>query len=124
MDSFSDVLPIINKICSTNIDSIKNINGMVFSREIFLNDSLYNDIIDEIKLLKDIFNTSELNCLHKNASENQRWPLLNLTRQILKCLNYKMVPIRECNGYKDGKKQFKRFFAIEEIKTPSLLQEN
>tara|TARA_Y100001970_G_scaffold228967_1_gene283812 strand:- start:3922 stop:4269 length:348 start_codon:yes stop_codon:yes gene_type:complete len=115
MENLNDVIIIINKVCNTNINNIEEIDGMVFQREIFLNDELYTNLINEIKILKNIFNTSELNCLHKNAKENQRWPLLNLMRQILKSLNYKMVPKRICDGYKNGKKQFKRLFIIESI---------
>ena len=43
--------------------------------------------------------------LHQKAGEHQKWPLLNLVRQILRACNYQMVPIRKSNGYtKDGKK--------------------
>lgn len=115
MENLNDVIIIINKVCNTNISNIEEIDGMVFQREIFLNDELYINLINEIKILKNIFNTSELNCLHDNASENQKWPLLNLTRQILKSLNYKMTPKRLCNGYKDKKKLFKRVFIIEKL---------
>ena len=114
MENLNDIIIIINKVCNTNINNIEEIDGMVFQREIFLNDELYINLIDEIKILKNIFN-SELNCLHKNAKESQRWPLLNLMRQILKSLNYKMTPKRLCNGYKDKKKLFKRIFIIEKL---------
>jgi len=56
--------------------------------------------------------------LQKNAEASQKWPLLNLVRQILKSNNYKMDPIRKSNGYtKEGKKKYLRFFVIKKLKT-------
>ena len=47
----------------------------------------------------------------------EKWPLLNLVRQILKSNNFKMDPIRKSNGYtKEGKKKYLRFFVIKQIK--------
>ena len=53
--------------------------------------------------------------LHKNANKNQRWPLLNLVRQILNTYCYKMEPIRKSDGYTlEGVKKYKRYFKIKE----------
>ena len=46
----------------------------------------------------------------------QRWPLINLIRQILRKYNYQLVPKRVCDGYtKDGIKKYKRFFEVKKI---------
>ena len=37
--------------------------------------------------------------LQTNAPGKQKWPLLNLVRQILKAIDYKMTPQRKSNGY-------------------------
>ena len=59
-----------------------------------------------------------LTSLQTNAQKKQKWPLLNLVRQILKSNDYKMEPIRKSNGYtKDGKKKYLRFFLIKKFKT-------
>jgi hypothetical protein len=51
--------------------------------------------------------------LQKNAEKEQKWPLLNLVRQILNVYNYKMEPIRKSDGYTlEGVKKYKRFFQI------------
>ena len=43
--------------------------------------------------------------------KKQKWPLLNLVRQILKVNNYRMKPIRKSDGKtKLGKKKYIRFF--------------
>ena len=51
--------------------------------------------------------------LQKKAETNQKWPLLNLIRQILLVYKYHLTPIRKCDGYSaDGVKKYKRFFKI------------
>ena len=57
-----------------------------------------------------------MTCLQTGAVKKQKWPLLNLVRQILKTNDYKMTPRRKSNGYDDdGKKKYLRFFLIEKI---------
>ena len=52
--------------------------------------------------------------LHKNADKSQKWPLLNLIRQILNVYGYKMYPIRKADGYTlEGIKKYKRYFQIQ-----------
>ena len=46
-----------------------------------------------------------LTSLQTNAPKKQKWPLLNLVRQVLRYCHYKMTPKRVSAGYtKDGKK--------------------
>ena len=55
--------------------------------------------------------------LQQTAVKKERWPLLNLVRQLLKASDYQMRPVRECDGYtKAGKKKYRRFFIIEKYK--------
>ena len=52
--------------------------------------------------------------LQRNADKNQKWPLLNLIRQILNAYNYEMEPIRKSDGYTlEGVKKYKRYFLIK-----------
>ena len=61
--------------------------------------------------------SSRLSCLQSAAESNQRWPLLNAVRQLLKLHNFRMTPFRLSDGYSsDGKKKLKRFFLVETIK--------
>ncbi len=54
--------------------------------------------------------------LQRNADKHQKWPLLNLIRQILNTYNYDMEPIRKSDGYTlEGVKKYKRFFQIKKI---------
>ena len=114
MDDITEkiVLLILKKI-NININKISDINQLLIPREIFLCDERYKDIKNNIPELKKKFKSSYLNSLQSTAEKKQSWPLLNLVRQILKSINYKMVPKRVCDGYdKEGKKKFKRFFNI------------
>ena len=50
----------------------------------------YEEIKKHIPELKKIFSSSCMTSLQKNAYKSQKWPLLNLARQILSFYNYKM----------------------------------
>ena len=91
-------------------------NDIIVPREIFLNQDTYYIVKEKIPLLKKHFSSSFLTSLQKNANIKQRWPLLNLVRQILKKNNYIMTPLRKSDGYDDeGKKKFKRYFLINKL---------
>ena len=89
------------------------IEDQMILRDPFLNDDLYKTLKDQFPELKQIFSSSLLTSLHKEAGKNQKWPLLNLVRQIINVYGYNMKPIRKSDGYTaDGVKKFKRFFQI------------
>lgn len=91
-------------------------NDIIVPREIFLNPDTYYIVKEKIPLLKKHFSSSFLTSLQKNATSKQKWPLLNLFRQILKKNNYVMTPLRKSDGYDDeGKKKFKRYFLINKL---------
>lgn len=106
----------LNK-CNIHFDNFQQLDGLLVPREIFLSTETYKNVQKEIDQLKNIFSSSYMTSLQTNATKQQKWPLLNLVRQILKNTNYRMVPIRKSDGYtKDGIKKFKRFFKIEKLK--------
>lgn len=82
-------------------------------RNSLLNENIYKSIEDDLILLKKVLSSSSLTSLQKEANKNQKWPLINLVRQILNVYGYKMLPIRKADGYtSDGVKKYKRFFQI------------
>jgi hypothetical protein len=88
-------------------DEILILRDMLINHEIYV--SLKNDILE----LKKNLSSSSLTSLQKGAEKTQKWPLLNLVRQILNVYGYKMIPIRKCDGYTlDGIKKFKRYFQV------------
>lgn len=103
----------INIICTT----LNDLNNMLIPRDILLNDTIYKSIKEKIPELKTIFSSSYLTSLQSPAEKKQRWPLLNLIRQVLRSCNYKLTPKRLSDGYTlDGKKKYKRMFIIEQMK--------
>ena len=118
------IINLLNKsgICVT---TLKNLNGFVFERDILIKDSKMEYMCDEIDKIKKIFSVSSIYCLQKNAKQRQKWPLLNLVRQVLKNINYKMIPFRKSNGYdKQKRKIFVRYFRIEKISQISKSSDN
>ena len=107
----------LNK-CSIVFDEFSQLDGMLVPRDILLSEEKYNSVKDDIEKMKNLYSSGSLTALQKNAFESQKWPLLNLVRQILKSNNYKMDPVRKSNGYtKEGKKKYLRFFKIKQLKS-------
>ena len=84
---------------------------ILIERNCLLNDNLYETLKPDIEELKKKLSSTSLTSLHKDAEQKQKWPLLNLVRQILQVYKYKMIPVRKSDGYTvDGTKKYKRFF--------------
>ncbi len=95
-------------------ESLNELDDLFISRDQLLCEAKYNEIKKLIPELKKYFSSSFMTSLQKNAGKAQKWPLLNLVRQILSVYNYKMEPIRKSDGYTlEGVKKYKRFFQIK-----------
>lgn len=98
---------------------LTNPDDFFIPREQFLDISLYNEIkilIPELRKTK-VLSSSLLTSLQKNAPKEQKWPLLNLVRQILNVYRYEMEPVRKSDGYtKEGVKKYRRYFQIRKMK--------
>ena len=106
----------LNK-CSIVFEDFNQLDGMLIPRDLLLSKDKYEIVKDDIDKMRELYSSGSLTALQKNAFESQKWPLLNLVRQILKSNNFQMNPIRKSNGYtKEGKKKYLRFFMIKEIK--------
>ena len=116
-DNNEIVKEFLNK-CSIVFDDFAQLDGMLVPRDILISTKKYEEIKEDIDKMKKLYSSGSLTALQKNAEASQKWPLLNLVRQILKSNNYKMDPIRKSNGYtKEGKKKYLRFFVIKKLKT-------
>ena len=94
-------------------NNITQIEEMILPREQLISQIKYEEVKKYIPELKKIFSSSFMTSLHENAKDSQKWPLLNLVRQILCIYNYRLEPIRKCDGYtSEGIKKYKRFFKI------------
>ena len=108
-----DEIKIIFKNIGLEIHHFDELNGMIISRETLLSDSKYDELKYLVPDLKKIYSSSFMTSLQKNAEKCQKWPLLNLIRQILHVYGYKMEPVRKADGYTlEGVKKYKRYFLI------------
>jgi hypothetical protein len=108
-----DEIKILFKIIGLDINGFHELNGLTVSRELLLSDDKYDEIKHIIPDLKKKFSSSFMTGLQKNAEKLQKWPLLNLIRQILHVYGYTMEPIRKADGYTlEGIKKYKRYFLI------------
>lgn len=112
MELDSDCKTVLN-IVGINFNNIIELDGYFFPREQLLSDTKYEEVKKYIPELKKKFSSSFMTSLQKKAETNQKWPLINLIRQILSVYKYHLEPIRKCDGYtSDGVKKFKRYFKI------------
>ena len=118
----SDEIAVILKILNLSgfvVENMKMLNGLSIPRDLLLSNEKYEVVSDYLEKLRKLkkYSSSTLTSLHGGAIKKQKWPLLNLVRQILKVENYRMVPFRKTDGKdKNGKKKYVRFFLIERMK--------
>jgi len=94
-------------------NTITDLEGIFFPRKQLLSDIKYEQVKKYIPDLKKKFSSSFMTSLQKKAEIIQKWPLINLVRQILSVYKYVLTPIRKCDGYTpEGVKKYKRFFKI------------
>jgi hypothetical protein len=87
--------------------------GTIIPRDVLLSSDKYEQLKPHIIRLKKIFSSKCMTSMHASAELHQKWPCLNLVRQVLKRMGYNIQPERRCAGYDDsGKKLFERFFRI------------
>jgi hypothetical protein len=106
------------KKCNLQLEDETQLEGQLIPRDMLLSQTVYDQVKADIVELKKKFSSSALTSLQSGAEKEQKWPLLNLVRQILRVCSYKMDPVRRSDGYDDeGKKKYKRFFLIKKLKS-------
>lgn len=102
--------------CGINCKTISDLDGMILYRNDFIFSNKYQQIKSSIHELKKIISSSIYTSLHNSADKKQRFPLINLIRQLLKSINYSLTPKRISDGYTtDGVKKYKRVYLIKKI---------
>ncbi len=110
------LISFLNK-CGIVFEHFDNLNGQIIPREFLISNVKYEKVKEDIKEIKKIFSSSSLTSLQNKAKGTQKWPLLNLVRQILKQKDYLMIPMRKSAGYNDqGQKKYIRSFRLEKTK--------
>jgi hypothetical protein len=102
------------QVVGIQVETISDLNGLMIPREQVISYAKYDEAKKLIPELKSVFSSSYMTSLQQTASKEQKWPMLNLIRQILKWYHYDMEPIRKSDGYTpEGVKKYKRFFHIK-----------
>jgi len=64
------------------------------------------------QMMKEVFPSSKLTALHKNAQKKQSFPGVNMVRQIFKEMGYRLKPVTYSEGYLGTKKLIRREYHI------------
>ena len=92
----------------------ESLEELYIKRDKLINIEEYENLDNSIIKLKDTFSTSSITSLQDSAKQRQKWPLLNLIRQLLKINGFVLKPFRKSAGYTaSGKKKYERYFHIE-----------
>lgn len=118
-EEYEKILVSFLKECNIPCETLHELDNLHIPREILLNNDTYDKIKLYIPTFKKRLSSSYLTSLQSSAENIQKWPLINLVRQILKTYNYSLKPKRLANGYtKTGKKQYRRIFQVVKINQP------
>lgn len=101
-------------ICAAlNIHEHELKEGLIIQRDMLIDPVKYEKLKPHIVSLKKIFSSKTMTSMHATAELTQKWPCLNLVRQVLKRMGYDIKPERKCAGRDEfGNKRFDRFFII------------
>ncbi len=114
-----DILKELFKIFKIEINNEEDILNIIIDGDTFKNPKIINNLHSLIPKLKENYKSTALTCLHKNSLDKQKFPAINLIRQILKCNNYKLYGYYISMGYnkQNGKKLLKRVYKITNLDT-------
>ncbi len=119
MELEKEIITVLSEI-GIKIEKLDDAKGLFIERDQLLSDTKYDEVKKLIPQLKQTYSSSFLTSLQKDADKTQKWPLLNLIRQMFSIHGFKMEPIRKSNGYTlEGVKKYKRFFHIREKSSSS-----
>ena len=105
----------IFKLLKFHTDTMEDLTNLTFPRETLIQKENKEKLMELIPELKKVYNSSYLTCLHDNSIYKQKFPAINLVRQVLKCHHLSLTPKIMSNGYEKttGKKRVSRIFKIE-----------
>ena len=103
------------KLLNFTVDKLDDLTNLTFPRETLLAKNNQQKLMELIPEMKEVYNSSYLTCLHDNSIFKQKYPGVNLVRQVLKCHHLALTPKIISNGYEKttGKKRVSRIFKIE-----------
>jgi hypothetical protein len=105
---------LISFVCTAlNIQAHELKEGTTIPRDMLISPEKYKKLKPHIATLKKIFSSKTMTSMHASAECSQKWPCINLVRQVMKRMGYDIRPERKCAGRDEsGKKIFERFFKL------------
>ena len=121
MVKITDEIKEIFKILSIEVNSEQDLYSVLIPRDLLLRVDIEQQLTSIIIKLKEKYKSSKLNCLHKNRDDKQKFPGINLVRQILRCNGYHLKPVKFSRGYckHSGKKIVDRNFKVVRLENYS-----
>ena len=118
MDKFKLLVELFDAI-DIKIKTREDLLNIILRQDTLKDRNLIEELYRKAPNLKSFYNSSKLTCLHKNSLDKQKFPAVNMYRQLLKCNNLKMEPYVVSKGYNkySGKKIVERFYRIKELKS-------
>ena len=116
MDKFKLLVDIFEAI-DIKITNREDLGNIILRQDTLKDRNLIEELYRKAPNLKSFYNSSKLTCLHKNSLDKQKFPAVNMYRQLLKCNNFKMEPYVVSKGYNkySGKKIVERFYRIKDL---------
>jgi hypothetical protein len=116
MDKFKLLVELFDAI-DIKIKTREDLLNIILRQDTLKDRNLIEELYRKAPNLKSFYNSSKLTCLHKNSLDKQKFPAVNMYRQLLKCNNLKMEPYVVSKGYNkySGKKIVERFYRIKEL---------
>ena len=119
LDMLKDLFSVLHIDIKTKFDLI----NVELDRHALLQEPFYSYVINYKQKLKTLYKTSHYNCLHTNSETKQKFPSINLLRQILKSNELRLYPQYRCLGYDDNKKKIvQRYFIIQHLDKDELIK--
>ena len=100
-----EILKDLFNVLHIKIESKFDLINIELDRECLLEDPFYSYAINYKKKLKKIYKSCKYNCLHSNSETKQKFPSINLIRQVLKSNQLQLTPYYRSLGYDTNKKK-------------------
>jgi len=115
-DESMEIIKEIFSIINYTIDTKEDLFKLLICQKYLRSDEFKYKLNELIPKLKENYKSCKLTCLHKNSLDKQKFPSINMIRQILKCNNLFLKPHVICKGYykNTNKKIFERYYVIRE----------
>ena len=118
INSGTELIKDMLKVLFIEFDTLDDLEGKVIERDLLLMEDVSKHLLSfQDKIKESGYKTGTLTSLHKNNNSKQKWPEVNILRQLLKCNGIKLRPFTKSNGYdkKTGKKNVIKIIKIFQL---------